>query len=79
MNNNFKIGIRVKDNSGNIKATTEQTVNENHLGSTVRTHNFESSGSVTFSNLQVSLETGKSYEFETFIKDGSTLIPFHQR
>ena len=74
MNNNFKIGIRVKDNSGNIKATTEQTVNENHLGSTVRTHNFESSGSVTFSNLQVSLETGKSYEFETFIKDGSTLI-----
>ena len=74
MNNNFKIGIRIKDNSGNIKATTEQTVNENHLGSTVRTHNFESSGSVTFSNLQVSLETGKSYEFETFIKDGSTLI-----
>ena len=74
MNNNFKIGIRVKDNSGNIKATTEQTINENHLGSTVRTHNFESSGSVSFSNLQVSLETGKSYEFETFIKDGSTLI-----
>ena len=74
MNNNFKIGIRIKDNSGDIKATTEQTVNENYLGSTVRTHNFESSGSVTFSNLQVSLETGKSYEFETFIKDGSTLI-----
>ena len=74
MNNNFKIGIRIKDNSGDIKATTEQTVNEIHLGSTVRTHNFESSGSVSFSNLQVSLETGKSYEFETFIKDGSTLI-----
>ena len=74
MNNNFKIGIRIKDNSGDIIATSEQTVNENHLGSTVRTHNFESSGSVSFSNLQVSLETGKSYEFETFIKDGSTLI-----
>ena len=74
MNNNFKIGIRIKDDSGDIKATSEQTVNENYLGSTVRTHDFESSGSVSFSNLQVSLESGKSYQFETFIKDGSTLI-----
>ena len=30
MNNTFKIGIRIKDNSG--KSTTEETVNENHLG-----------------------------------------------
>ena len=74
MNNNFKIGIRIKDDSGDIKATSEQTVNENYIGSTVSTHDFESSGSVSFSNLQVSLESGKSYEFETFIKDGSTLI-----
>ena len=74
MNNSFKIGIRVKDNSGDIIATSEHNVNENYLGSSVNSHDFASSGSVTFSNLQVSLETGKSYEFETFIKDGSTLI-----
>ena len=74
MNNSFKIGIRVKDNSGDIIATSEHNVNENYLGSSVNSHDFESSGSVTFNNLQVSLETGKSYEFETFIKDGSTLI-----
>ena len=74
MNNSFKIGIRIKDNSGDIIATSEHNVNENYLGTSVNSHDFASSGSVTFSNLQVSLETGKSYEFETFIKDGSTLI-----
>ena len=74
MNNTFKIGVRIKDNSGTIKATFEETVNENYLGTSASTHTFNSNTSVSFNNLQLTLESGKSYSFETFIKDGSTLI-----
>ena len=71
--NSCKIGIRIKDSSGNVVSSTERTLSTTYVGTSQAAHQLGTSGSHAFS-LGVDLESGENYSFETFIKDGSSFI-----